>query len=187
MSITEPENLYARFKAKAEAVSAQVYRVPDMEKAGELITELLHELKVNRVVVSHSSLSMTAKLDEKLMAAKMSVDTKDLRLRAPQADAGISQMDMAIAESGTLAQDATNVDARLVSSLPLIHVALVPLNALKATLEDAMLAFYERGVPGHLSFITGPSRTSDIERVLTIGVHGPEILLIVFVEQGGEA
>ena len=56
-------------------------------------------------------------------------------------------------------------------------------------LAAAVLHRIRPGQTGYLSFITGPSRTADIERVLTIGVHGPERLIIVFVDEfeGGNA
>jgi len=182
----EVDKLYSRFKEKAEGVSAQVYRVATVQDVNGLLVRLLGELGSKKVVISHSSLSRECQLDDALASGGFEVYTSDLRREAPTADAGISQLDLAVAETGSLAQDATNVDSRLVSTLPLIHVALVPTSGLSSTLEDALFSLYSSGrVPGYVSFITGPSRTSDIERVLTIGVHGPEKLFIVFVDQGG--
>lgn len=183
----ETENLYLKFKEKAEAVAAQVFLAPSAEAAGPLIAEQLKALGVKRIVLSHSDLSRQGKLDEALEQEGFSVHSTDIRNQAPGADVGISQLEIAVAETGSLANDVTNVDARLVASLPTIHLALVPLEGLTATLEDALLKLYNNGrVPSHLCFTTGPSRTSDIERVLTIGVHGPEKLLIVFVGKGGQ-
>jgi len=51
----------------------------------------------------------------------------------------------------------------------------------------ALLTSVEPNVTGYIALITGPSRTADIERVLTIGVHGPERLIIIFVDQLGGA
>ena len=51
----------------------------------------------------------------------------------------------------------------------------------------SVLAEVDPGSASYIAMITGPSRTADIERVLTIGVHGPERLVIVFIDQlGGE-
>ncbi len=82
------------------------------------------------------------------------------------------------------AQDATAIDKRLVSTLPFIHIALVA----TASLTPDMPTWLTQVQPmdsGYLSLITGPSRTADIERVLTIGVHGPERLIIIFIDELG--
>lgn len=103
--------------------------------------------------------------------------------RGVSADAkvGISQLDWAIANTGTLVQDAAPVDQRLVSTLPLIHIALVRSDRLVPDLPAALTKI-RPDQTNYISFITGPSRTADIERVLTIGVHGPEKLIIVFFD-----
>jgi L-lactate dehydrogenase complex protein LldG len=91
-------------------------------------------------------------------------------------------MEWALADTGTLVQDSSAVEQRLVSSLTDIHIAIVPTNGI---LPD-MPSLLERLRPeqsNYIAFITGPSRTADIERVLTIGVHGPERLVIVFVDE----
>jgi L-lactate dehydrogenase complex protein LldG len=94
---------------------------------------------------------------------------------------GISQLDWAIANTGTLVQDAACVDQRLVSTLPLIHIALIRSDRLLPDLPS-VLAKIRPEQTNYISFITGASRTADIERVLTIGVHGPEKLIIVFYD-----
>jgi L-lactate dehydrogenase complex protein LldG len=78
-------------------------------------------------------------------------------------------------------QDASAVDKRLVSTLPPLHIALISTAALLPDL-GALFARVDPSKAAYLSFVTGPSRTADIERVLTIGVHGPERLIIVLVD-----
>jgi L-lactate dehydrogenase complex protein LldG len=73
------------------------------------------------------------------------------------------------------------VDKRLVSTLPLLHIALISTASMLPDLP-ALLNRIDPLKSAYLSFITGPSRTADIERVLTIGVHGPERLIIVMVD-----
>ncbi|HEX7622413.1 MAG TPA: lactate utilization protein, partial [Anaeromyxobacteraceae bacterium] len=94
---------------------------------------------------------------------------------------GVSEADYAVVNTGTLAQAADGVEGRLVSMLPPLHVALVPTGRLVPDLP----ALFQRLSPAqtrYLALITGPSRTADIERVLTIGVHGPKRLVIAFVD-----
>lgn len=108
------------------------------------------------------------------------------RESAAQARIGISQVDWAVADTGSLVQDQSAVEQRLVSSLPSIHVALLPTGNILAG-KVALFAKINPSTSRYIAFITGPSRTADIERVLTIGVHGPERLIIICVDElGGE-
>jgi L-lactate dehydrogenase complex protein LldG len=100
---------------------------------------------------------------------------------AADAKVGISQMDWALAGTGTLVQCADEVDKRLVSTLPPMHIALISSAALLPDLA-AVIGCVDPHKVAYLSLITGPSRTADIERVLTIGAHGPERLVIILVD-----
>ncbi|WP_051688183.1 LutC/YkgG family protein [Desulfofalx alkaliphila] len=182
--INETESLYAEFKQKAEAVSAQVYRVKDLKEAAALLTTITEEGGYKKIVAAPSPM-----VDKCLSSAeiKAAVHTEDLRKNAEDACMGLSEMDMAIAEIGSLQQDSTDVNQRLVSTLPNVHVALVKTESLVANLSEALsiIGKNKDKLPGYISFITGPSRTADIERVLTIGVHGPAELKVIFVDRAG--
>jgi L-lactate dehydrogenase complex protein LldG len=126
--------------------------------------------------------SMIGQADEKKLAIAVPGLTFEVtRELAADAKVGISQLDWALANTGTLVQSADEVDKRLVSTLPLLHIALVFTAAMLPDLPS-VLAHVDPAKSAYLSFITGPSRSADIERVLTIGVHGPERLIIVLVD-----
>ena len=106
-----------------------------------------------------------------------------LREAAFLADAGISSVDYGVAETGTLALLARPGQGRSVSLLPPVHIAVLDANDVVAELA----AFFERvtadgELPSALTFITGPSRTGDIELVLTVGVHGPKEIHLIILE-----
>jgi L-lactate dehydrogenase complex protein LldG len=105
--------------------------------------------------------------------------------RAADALVGVSAMDGGIADTGTLFQDATAPELRLVSTLPPIHLAFVPTGRILPDLASALVKLDPSKSP-YLTFITGPSRTADIERVLTIGVHGPGRLVVVCYDRTEE-
>lgn len=183
--MTESSATIESFITRAEAVSAQVQRVANKELALELIVRLLHQEGVENKADSFAvwaacsmiGQSERVKLENAVPGLKFEV-TREL---AASAKVGISQFDWALANTGTLVQSADAVDKRLVSTLPLLHIAVVS----AALLLPDLPALFERVDPAksaYISFVTGPSRTADIERVLTIGVHGPERLIIVLVD-----
>ncbi|MFZ5642809.1 MAG: LutC/YkgG family protein [Bacillota bacterium] len=182
---TDEEKLYGEFCQKAEAISAVVHRVPDFSGAARIIAGLAKDLGVKKIVAAATPLVIKTDLEGVLEGTPVYQD--NLRLHAAGADMGISEADLAIAETGTLAHHANGIDGRLVSMLPPVHVALIRTDSLVASLRDAIEQYGRNAgsLPGYLTFISGPSRTADIERVLTIGVHGPEILHVIFIESPG--
>ncbi len=106
-----------------------------------------------------------------------------------EADVGISGANLAIAESGTLVIVSNEGNARLVTSLPPVHIALVTTEKFVETMEQAAslikaLTAASSGMKltAYVSFITGPSRTTDIEKEVIIGVHGPQKVHIIILD-----
>lgn len=100
-------------------------------------------------------------------------------------DVGISTAQAAIAETGTLVLESKSERHRLVSLVPPVHIAIIEATSICLTLGEALTAFHG-GEPAEVSptitFITGPSRTADIELTLAIGVHGPQELYVIINE-----
>jgi len=96
-------------------------------------------------------------------------------------DVGISSAQAAIAETGTLVLRSDRERHRLVSLLPPVHIAIIEANQLCLTLGEALAALQRDGkdLSPAITFITGPSRTADIELTLAIGVHGPQKLFVI--------
>ncbi len=89
-----------------------------------------------------------------------------------------------LADTGSLALPSGPTRPRLASLLPPVHIALLPLDYLYPTMAAFFAARPESVQAGsNLVFITGPSRTADIELTLTMGVHGPQVLHVVLVRQ----
>ncbi len=108
------------------------------------------------------------------------------------APAGLSGAELAIAETGSVLLADNTLEARVVSMLTLAHFVLVGEDRLVPMLDDAapILQQFARSGPEqrrYMSFVTGPSRTADIERTLTIGVQGPKTLCIILVADEKEA
>jgi L-lactate dehydrogenase complex protein LldG len=168
--------MFDTFKARAEAVSAEVHRFPTKAGALAFILNFLDSGDSTTAVCAPGT--FLDGLDVRHPRLSFEVT----RERAAAARVGISQVEWAVADTGTLVQDAAPVEQRLVSTLPEIHIALVPSAGLLPDMPSA-LARIHPSRSAYISMITGPSRTADIERVLTIGVHGPQRLIIVFVDE----
>jgi len=176
--------LYKRFKTKLEVVAGECYRVNTAIEAGELVCKVLHEKGIQNVALLDASISKKGDFANLIEKKGITVYIDHFREVTPEAQAGITQVNYAIAELGTLVQADANVDQRLCSTLIPIHIALVSTASLIPSLKETMATIHGLPeIPGFVGFITGPSRTSDIERVLTIGVHGPKQLVVVFVDE----
>ena len=99
-------------------------------------------------------------------------------------NAGISECDALIAQTGSVLVTSRSAGGRALSVLPPHHVVLARREQLVADLPAAFALVkqkYADNYPSMISFITGPSRTGDIERILVLGAHGPKKLTIFCV------
>jgi L-lactate dehydrogenase complex protein LldG len=95
-------------------------------------------------------------------------------------DLGITEADFILPETGTLALYSSAEKPRAVSLLPRVHLAIVTPAALRADMHQV---FAEAKDKNYLVFITGPSRTADIELTVTLGVHGPKNLSVWMIKE----
>jgi L-lactate dehydrogenase complex protein LldG len=178
-------SIFDSFKLRAEAVSAEVHRFPQKSAAIDFIVAYLQSAGVTDSPQSYAvwaDCPFLAGVNKDRIAERVpGLSFEVTRERAADSKIGISQLDWAMASTGSLIQDAAPVEHRLASTLPSTHIAIVETGRI---LPDMPAVFTKIGPQqtNYISFITGPSRTADIERVLTIGVHGPEKLIIVFVD-----
>ncbi|MFZ2949313.1 MAG: lactate utilization protein [Desulfuromonadaceae bacterium] len=181
--------MYEQFKTRAEGVSAEVYRFADRDTALVWLIDFLQREGVAdtpQATALWAECSFLDGMDRAVLKKIPGLKFEVTRERASEARFGISQMEWALADTGSLAQNSSAIEQRLVSSLSTIHIALVPTGGILPDMP-ALLSRVDPKECAYLAMITGPSRTADIERVLTIGVHGPERLVIVFVDElGGE-
>ena len=168
------------FIAAAKKVGAEVINTKDMDDACRYISEkaggtvlLPHQESLNR-----TSLSATLSKQVEILA---SFD----KVQAEQAAAGVTGANFGIAETGTVALESTDEAVRLATTLPTRHFVLLDPNKIVADGQAAIphvRKLHEQSPQTFLAYITGPSRTADIERVLTIGVHGPKELHILLLK-----
>ena len=190
-----------RFRAEFERVAGVFHRVPTAADVPAALERICRERGARRVV-SWPSEELGVAIAPVLGAAGIAVesmprdvppDAERLRIRAVIADAdvGVTGADLAVAETGTLVLVAAAGRPRSTSLLPPCHVAIFDRTVLVESLEQvglALEAWHEGPAPPErgavINFITGPSRTADIELTLTRGVHGPKEIHALFVDGG---
>ena len=116
----------------------------------------------------------------------MYTDKFDIYEHRATADIGISTAEFCVAETGSLCVDNYSYEARVATMLPYVNIVFVNANYVVENVSVACKIIGRVFDKGYLGFVTGPSRTADIERVLSLGVHGPNKLLIIAVEDFGE-
>ncbi len=192
----EPEVSLAQlaelFRASAVEADAEVSRAASLEEARDRVVELIHRFDANEVLRADTPLLRALELAPvgfQLGVAASPADEesrRELRAAAARATLGLTEADWGIAESGTLVLRHRPGQGRSVSLLPPVHVALLRTRDLVPDLPRLFARLGRDGepLPSALTFITGPSRTGDIEFVLTLGVHGPENVHIILLEDG---
>jgi iron-sulfur cluster protein len=161
---------------------------------GERMVQLTHTHPSHLIA---PAIHLTKEDAAKVFGTEATVDAiqkharESLREKFIEATVGISGANMAIAETGTIVLVTNEGNADLTTTLPPVHIALFGIDKLVATLDDAvaMLRMLPRSGTGQLmssyvNWITGPSRSADIEQSLTIGVHGPREMHCVILDNG---
>lgn len=174
----------------------KVYRAPGVEEAIGYIESLARESGASTVVRSAQEVFDQTPVDAALanLGLKITTVLRDdanprqvLREEIRQADMGITGADYALAETGSLVILPRRGLSRLVSVVPPVHVALVRPEDVLESLDDLFLLrrleYHQRGgeMGSYLNFITGPSRTADIEMTIVEGVHGPKEVHMVIL------
>ncbi|MDP9265882.1 MAG: lactate utilization protein, partial [Chloroflexota bacterium] len=161
------------------------------ERPSHLIAPAIHKTREEIAalfarVVGHPVSDDTASL--------VAIAREELRGSFLKADVGITGGNILIADTGTLVLVTNEGNADLATSLPAVHIAVVGVEKVVPSLDDAaaVLKLLARSATGqkistYTQFITGPSRSADIELKTQIGVHGPKELHFVLIDNGRTA
>jgi len=177
--------LFPEFEKRAQGAAAEVFRVKTAVEAQEIVANLAKFTNAKKAVIANSPLQDAAGINKKLQEMDIAVytDVADIAEHAESADIGISTIEFGIAESGSVCMDGYAFESRLVSMLPPLHIAFMNTSNVVLGITEAFEIISKVYDNGYISFITGPSRTSDIERVLTIGVHGPSRFVVIAIDE----
>lgn len=180
----------------ASARGWHVYRLSTKQNALDQVSEILKSKDIRHAVRSQEPIFESISIDELLANLKINLTVltqdlglseNDMREKVSLSDIGITGVNYAIAETGSVVVLPQKGVSRLVSLMPQIHIAIVKSNQVLERLEDLFLlrriAFMRGKDPlNYMNFITGPSRTGDIEQTIIVGVHGPKEVHMLILE-----
>ncbi|NJB68585.1 L-lactate dehydrogenase complex protein LldG [Desulfobaculum xiamenense] len=204
------DTLVTEFTQRAEKVGAVVSMVKSMSEAFAYTVDLCERKDACQLLLSGCGLPLSdaagemceARTQPKVVAAPalageerealaaaceakgMTLISDGMRKHLAGIDIGFTVAEYGIAETGTIVQNSNSEELRLATMVSENHVAVLPVSRIRATSYDVEREFVNMvdASPSYMAFITGPSRTADIERVLALGVHGPLELHILLLE-----
>ncbi|MFC5406421.1 LutC/YkgG family protein [Cohnella soli] len=182
------EQRIERFTDNFRNNGGHVERLASMEEAANFIADKAKALGARYVVRQDEAELASLELEQALPDTKVSTWNSDAEqtwmARSAEADVGVVMADAAAAYTSSIMVRSAAGKGRSVSLLPTVLVVIIPLERLKTRLGEILNRFDEEGresLPAGIHFISGPSRSSDIENDLTIGVHGPGVVYALIV------
>lgn len=202
MAAITPEDCVPKFEAEFGKVAGSAQRASTVSELEVILRTILDGSLAAEVVLTRNPLLGQIGLAEKLRAwgksaiqwtaaladAPHAASEKGFRARCFSAGVGISGVDFALAETGSLVLSSQTEGCQLASLAPPIHVALYRRSQVLGSLDEILDRVPLGTNPGATAagrstvFITGPSRTADIEQILIRGVHGPREVYAILVE-----
>jgi L-lactate dehydrogenase complex protein LldG len=179
-----PQGNLDLFKEKAAAVQVVISEINDLPAVFAYVIDLTTKQGGKAIAACGWDGQARAALEEACRQAGVQLVSENLREHAAVLHTALTLADWGIAATGSLVLDSGSEDLRLATMLAETHVAVLPVSRLRPeafSLEDEMKRCMA-SPPNYLAFITGASRTADIERVLTIGVHGPQELHVLLLK-----
>jgi len=186
-----PGETIQRFASELIRIGGRFQHCVGDKEAFEYIEQLALDRR-SKMIISWNvplltDVDLRTRFEEKDIIFETGITGRELISKAAEADIGISGVDYALADTGTLVLFAGELQPRSVSLLPPVHVAIVRPQQILPGLGD-LFPFLQgesnglRNLSSAITFITGPSRTADIELKLVVGVHGPQELHVLVVD-----
>lgn len=180
------DDLADRFIEALVAAKGEAEKLSSRTEAMSAVDGLLEEIGAEHVVVNAEGPISDVDWRAEWPAIDWHVvgDTDgDLRAFCEHADVGISSAPVALAETGSVLIESGAGRSRLATLLPPVHIALVPISHLT---PDIFTWTAGRGAnwrpPANMVFVSGPSKSADIEQTLAVGVHGPKRFVALLYE-----
>lgn len=179
-------NLETQFIGELNKVNTNVIEAGSEDEVKSFLQDIIKEKELKSFAIWESQFLKEINLKQDFKDTGLKLITAKNKNRMANADIGITEVDYAIADTGTLVLLTDKNQPRSVSLLPPIHVAIVRPANLVRNIKDLFIILKSRlqnseDITSCMTFITGPSRTADIELSLTLGVHGPKELYVITI------
>ena len=181
--------MLARFQERGAEIRLQVHWAADCDAAAGIIVDITRnaepEFGTDKQIIQHAGQECAAlNLAERLAGDGVAVhtlapDDPEARGKTAASFIGITVADWGIAESATVIQITEPGKARSTSLVPSIHIALLPVERLLADLSELQALLQDRPPASSYVFISGPSKTGDIESHIVYGAHGPKDMHVI--------
>jgi L-lactate dehydrogenase complex protein LldG len=181
-----PGALIEQFRTRAEPLGVRVFTVQSLVEAAGDLASLAAEWNAESVVASQQVLDAAPSLPDHLASLGISTSVADAPGDTRDAPLGLAFAHAALAETGSVLVAEDSLADRSVGMLTASIAFVCSTRTLLSGLDDAAPILREialRGGGRFATLITGPSRTADIERVLTVGVQGPGRVAVFFVDE----
>lgn len=178
-------DLAAQFVTALTAVYGEPHLTSNMEAAAQKLGEILAELGTERVVANDEAPLNKLNLRERWPAIQWHIvgqSAGSLREFAAHADVGLSSGAAAIAETGSVLIHSGPGQSRVATLFPPVHVVLLPTSRLTTDLFT-FTAARQGDLPANVTYVSGPSKTADIEQTMSIGVHGPKRFIVILYDE----
>jgi L-lactate utilization protein LutC len=176
---SHPDQRVANMLRAVEALAGRTHRAATGQQAREYVGAVLDG---KTAVASNAPFLRESGILDLPGVQSGFTDAAALRALCATADVGITSADYALADTGTLVMLSSPAEARLISLLPPVHIAVLPKQRILSGLDELFTILpLPAEATSSMVLITGPSRTADIEQILVRGVHGPGEIHVVVV------
>jgi len=177
-------DLVEMFELKFKALHGEFFLAENLEKAGDQLSTIISALE-NKKCISYSSkiLNNLFSKSSDLVQYFYILDEGNLNSNdLASYEVGLTTADFLIARTGSIVLNSLSAGGRRISVLPPIHIVIATIGQIVYSLDDIFNTEFLTKNWSYATIISGPSRTSDIEKQLVLGAHGPKKLIVILVE-----
>ena len=176
--VVDPDDLRGTFARIATDQGSTVHLAPGPGPDVDVLADLVERHGIRSAVCSAEAAATAVGEQLRELGVALPEPTPEA---VAAADLGVTSAVALVAATGSLVIDAGVSGSRVVSLLPRVHLCVAPVDLLVATPGEVWRRFtgHPERLPSNLVWVSGPSRTGDIEQLLTVGVHGPVACTVI--------